>query len=65
MNQATQNKIYSDLRFYRNRLEKAKENESNGIYLWRKMSEHNAEMYYLEHKVKLLGDKLKELTNVK
>ena len=48
--------------FYKRRYERALNNEKEGVYLWSKMSEHNAEMYYLKYNMEDYKKMLEELS---
>lgn len=52
--------IKRNYEFYKKRLERAEENAAKGVYLWSKMSEHNAEMHFLKYEVETLKKQLEE-----
>lgn len=44
----TDEEVRKEHRWWKGRYSRAKFNEDVGVYLWSKMSEHNAEMHYLK-----------------
>ena len=44
----TDDEVRREYRWWKGRYSRAKFNEDVGVYLWSKMSEHNAEMHYLK-----------------
>ena len=51
-------KVQKEYDWFKRRYFNAKMNEEVGIYLWGKMSEHNAEMHYLKHQYYFYRDEL-------